>query len=86
MNHTKKNWKVFGNLYKSDAGQFPAFHNSPTMATYGDSGRPNYSENFTPTTQNLKYEWRIKNAKDRSEAWQIKQLKTYRAGIEELEQ
>lgn len=23
------------------------------MATYGESGRPNYSENFTPTTQNL---------------------------------
>jgi len=33
-----------------------------------------------------RYEWRIKNAKDRSEAWQIKQLETYRAGIEELEQ
>lgn len=33
-----------------------------------------------------KYEWRIKNAKDRSEKWQIKQLETYRTGIEAIEQ
>lgn len=33
-----------------------------------------------------KYEWRIKNAKDRSEKWQKKQLDTYRAGIDAIEQ
>ena len=47
---------------------------------YGELlGIPNYYERVK------KYEWRIKNASDRTEKWQKKQLERYHAGIEALE-
>lgn len=33
-----------------------------------------------------RYEWRIKNASDRSEKWQAQQLEIYRAGIKGIEE